>query len=73
MSTAGSKSYWIAPREDGEEVCEGEVEDDAVEVEGVCAVVMPVEHVPVLHPVVSEYHVLRDEIKIKYCVQQEGM
>ena len=49
--------------EDGEEVCEGVVEHDAVEVEGVGAVVMPVEHVSVLHPVVSEYHVLRIKVR----------
>ena len=40
------------------EVGEGEIKDDAAELEGVGAVVMAVEHVPVLHPVVSEYHIL---------------
>ena len=50
--------------EDGEEVREGIVEHDPVEFEGVGAVVMPVEHVSVLHPVVSEYHVLRSVIEM---------
>ena len=40
------------------EVGEGEIKDDVAELEGVGAVVMAVEHVPVLHPVVSEYHIL---------------
>ena len=44
--------------EDGEEVGQGEVEGRAVEVEGVRAVVAPVEHGAVLDPVVAEYHVL---------------